>query len=154
MGHGLTSLYHGYGWLHIIHVIAGGMLGTLGKGAGATGIRKAGTPGTQGIGGRCFQLFLWRCPCSTRCVTLFCCYFFCGVFKIFQIYSGIANSIAIEHDKSISPWQAIYKNGYVMICSIAMQDKLPGGSDAISYQISLGHSDPTWSNSHPRTVSR
>ena len=46
MGHGLTSLYHGYGSSHIIHVIAGGMLGTLGKGAGATGIRKAGTPGT------------------------------------------------------------------------------------------------------------
>jgi len=94
MGHGLTSLYHGYGSLHIIHVIAGGMLGTLGKGAGATGIRKAGTgrdgpglPGPRRLAEDVFSSFCGgRCPCSID-VLLFCCFiFFCGVFKIFQIY--------------------------------------------------------------------
>jgi hypothetical protein len=115
---------------------------------------RPGLPGPRVLAEDVFSSFCGDVPVLLDVSRYFVVIFFCGVFKIFQIYSGIANSIAIEHDKSISPWQAIYKNGYVMICSIAMQDKLPGGSDAISYQISLGHSDPTWSNSHPRTVSR
>lgn len=59
--------------------------------------------GPRGLAEDVFSSFCGDVPVLLDVSRYFVVVFFCGVFKIFQIYSGIANSIAIEHDKSISP---------------------------------------------------